>query len=66
MLALLIDRFAELSGQGTWPADGLWLDRDRRYLTELFHESTDPVWEVMSELIGTPTRDRLVSLMVDG
>jgi len=66
MLALMIDQFAELSGKGGPPAEGLWADRDRRYLTELFAEATDPVWEVMSELIGAPMRDRLVSLMVDG
>ncbi len=66
ILEALIDRFAELSGPPGPSADALWADRDRRYLAALFAEETDPVWEVMSELIGEPTRDRLVSLMVDG
>jgi hypothetical protein len=66
MLEAVVDRFAELSGQTWATADGRGADRDRRYLQALFAEQTDPVWEVMSELIGEPTRDRLVSLMVDG
>jgi hypothetical protein len=66
MLGLIVDRFAELSGPEQATGDAAWADRDRRHLTALFAEATDPVWEVMAELVGAPTRDRLVSLMVDG